>query len=101
MDEEELAPLPLSRMRSINKPSFWVYIAACMASYTIILLNYPYSVQRLRYSLMVAFCAFFVLFIELISQWLKNKQLAHYLSITCYVFEIGSILFFSFIIFYS
>src|SRR5437588_3329748 len=101
MDEEELAPLPLSRMRTISKPSFWIYIAACIVLYISLLLNYPYSVQRVRSSTMVAFCAFFVLFIELVSQGLKNKWVLHYFNIISYVFETGSILFFLFIILYS
>jgi hypothetical protein len=101
MDDKELAPLPLSRMRTVSKPSFWAYLVACMILYTYLLINYPYSVPRLRYSVMVAFCVFFALFLELISQWTKNKRIAHNLSIMCYVFEIASTMVFLFIIFYS
>jgi len=101
MDEEELTPLPLSRMRTISKPSFWLYLLACMILYTCLIFYSHRPMSNWRYSSFVAFCAFFVLLLELASQWVKNKRVAHYLGITCYVFEIASTLVFSFIIFYS
>jgi hypothetical protein len=101
MDEEELTPLPLSRMSTISKPSFWIYMAACMVLYAGLVFSSHNPTSHWRYSAMVGFCAFFVLLLELVSQWLKNKHAVRYLNIACYVFEIASILFFLFIIFYN
>ncbi len=101
MDEKELAPLPLSRMRTISKPSFWLYLLACIILYVYLAFNSHRPMSNWKYSSAIAFCAFLVLFLELVSQWTKNKRMAHNLSIACYVFEIASTMVFLFIIFYS
>ena len=94
--------LPLSRMATINKPSFWVFIMACIGLY---IANKVISPDRLDSSItdphdmLIMGAAFTGLLLNILTVSLTNKAIIHGLTIACYVFEAASIVVLLFLIF--
>ncbi len=74
----EGAPHPLARMVTINKPSFWIFLACCMFLYTCSKFTMPVNndeiVAHVIYSNFVCIAAFVGLFFNLIAGVIKNKR---------------------------
>jgi len=95
-------PLPLSRMATIDKPSFWIFILVCVGIYII---NKVLAPDRLNSSfthandLPIIGAAFTGLLLNILTVSLTNRAVTHALTITCYVFEAVSIIVLLFLIF--
>lgn len=98
MDEEK-DQLPLARMMSISKPSFWIYFLACAILFTCGLFKSHQPLTGWRVPSLIAICIFVALLLELISQRMKNEKTARFLATICYVFEAVSGIVFVFITF--
>jgi hypothetical protein len=93
MTEEE-QPLPLARMATINKPSFWIFIGACISLYIYNKITASDTVETKRYvlnNLFIFVAAFIALFLNLIALNVKNPAIKRIFNIACYTFEIGSL----------
>jgi len=93
MTEEN--PLPLARMVTINKPSFWIFIGACMLLYIYNKTITPDNGDRISYiqtGFFVWIAAFVGLFMNLIAGSIKNNKASRAFHIICYVFEIASVI---------
>jgi len=89
-------------MATINKPSFWVFIGACILLYIYNRANTPDTDDRTSYllnNLFIWIATFTGLFLNLITISLKNKKVNYVFSIICYVFEIASIVLLAVLIF--
>jgi hypothetical protein len=87
---EEPDQLPLARMRTVSRPSFWLYFLACAILYIYITFTAHNPASRWRHSAFIAFGVFIALLLELISQWLRDQKKARFLVMACYIFEIAS-----------
>ena len=91
---EEEPPLPLARMATINKPSFWIFIGACISLYIYNKLTTPDNGSTKSYvlnNLFIFLAAFIGLFLNLIAQTVKNASLSRIFNIVCYTFQITSL----------
>jgi hypothetical protein len=94
-------PLPLARMVSINKPSFWIFIGACILLYSYNKAITPDSGDLIKYVFTdnyIIGAAFAGLFLTLITGAAKNTKTKYVFGIVCYVFEIASLLLLSIMI---
>ena len=98
MTEETDRP-PLARMRTINRPSFWLFILSCMALYTCGIFFVPQITASMAVTSLLALCVFTALLLELVAQKIKNSKTAYYFTLACYVFEAFTIVTFALIIF--
>ena len=92
MTEDE--PHPLTRMITINRPSFWIFFVACVVLYV-----YNRSqdtseadvVRYAKYGNYVCLAAFTGLFLTLLADMIKKPQASRLFTIFCYMFEIVSL----------
>ena len=97
----EETPLPLARMVTINKPSFWIFIGACISLYIYNKFTTPDTGDRIAYIVMGFFvlgAAFIGLFLNLVSDAIKNVKIKKVFAVTCYIFEAVSIVLLSLMI---
>ena len=91
---DEKASLPLARMATIRKPTFWIFIAACMLLYICNKLAKPDTNLLAGYQTTETFilaAAFAGLFLNLIMAAIKNRPVTRVFNIICYGFEIASV----------
>jgi len=92
----EETPHPLTRMATINKPDFWIFIGACVVLYICDKLTTPdigdmsHHIANVNYVIGAAFAG---LLLHLVSSAIKNDNAIRVLAIVCYVFEIGAVIF--------
>jgi hypothetical protein len=97
----EETQLPLARMVTINKPSFWIFIGACILLYIYNKFTAPDTGDRIAYILKGFFvlgAAFIGLFLNLVTDAIKNVKFKRVFAIVCYVFEAVSIILLSLMI---
>ena len=90
----EETPHPAARMATITRLSFWIFFGACILLYVYNQITASDSLVTKSHSLnnfVIFIVAFAGLFLNLISITIKNPATNRILNITCYVFEIGSI----------
>jgi hypothetical protein len=95
-------PLPLARMATINKPSFWIFTGVCVLLYIFNKTNTPDTGDRSSYfsnNLYIWMATFTGLFLNLITMSFKNKKVNYIFNIICYVFEIASVILLAALIF--
>jgi len=97
MDEEK-DQLPLARMMSISKPSFWIYFTVCAVLFAYSILASRAPVADWRIPSLIALCIFTALLLELASQHIKSEKAANLLTNGCYIFEALSVIALLFII---
>ncbi|MGZ3752590.1 MAG: hypothetical protein ACXVA2_24835 [Mucilaginibacter sp.] len=97
--DEEPDQLPLARMMTIGRSSFWIYFMACTILFTFGLFKPHQPLTGWRVPSLIAICIFVALLLELISQRMKNEKAARLLTTICYVFEAASVIVFVFITF--
>ncbi len=98
----EETPLPLSRMAVINKPSFWIFLGACL-----LLSIYNKAVTQNSGDILshsfhndyIIIVAFVGLFLTLLNTAIKNITANRIFSIGCYVYEIASVVWLGVLIF--
>ena len=90
MDEDK-DQLPLARMMSISKPSFWIYftVYAVLFAYSILTAHTPMADWRMPS--LIALCIFIALLLELVSQRVKSEKAVTLLTNACYIFEALSV----------
>src|ERR1700759_1654754 len=100
---EELQSLKLSKMVSLNKPMFWIYLVACIILYiynrNIVLRDTANIIgpansdiiTHTRHYGIIGICAFTALFLELLATSIKNQPLTRVFTTICLLFEIISI----------
>jgi len=92
----EETPHPLTRMATINKPDFWIFIGACVVLYICDKLTTPDLADMSRHIAngnYIVGLAFAGLLLHLVSSIIKNDKTIRVLAIACYVFEIGTVIF--------
>jgi hypothetical protein len=100
----EDTPLPLARMVSINKPSFWIFMGACLALYVS---NKVLAPDTLDGSVIwtndfIIMCvAFAGLLLNMVTVFIKDETLNHVFSIGSYIFEAAGIIVLAFLVFAS
>jgi hypothetical protein len=97
----EETSLPLARMITINKPSFWIFMCACITLYIYNKYVTPDTGDRIPYLLKGFFvlgAAFVGLFLNLVGDAIKNTKFKKVFGIICYVFEAVSIVLLSLMI---
>jgi hypothetical protein len=88
-------PLPLARMATISRPSFWLFLILCLALYIYNKFFNPDNQQIPGYSrneIYILMAVFTGLFLNLAGSAFKTPGVNRILNIGCYVFEIVSIL---------
>ena len=89
MTEDE--PLPLARMATITKASFWIFLVACVALYIYNKAITPDNGDnRLFYintGYVIIGAAFIGLFLNLITSSIKGSRVNRAFNLACYVFE--------------
>jgi FtsH-binding integral membrane protein len=95
MKDEE--PLPLSRMATINKPSFWIFILACLCLYVANKMIAP-NTLNITFLLIIG-AAFTGLLLNILTISLTNKVVTRALTMICYIFEAISIVVLCFLVF--
>jgi hypothetical protein len=91
----EETPLPLARMATINKPSFWVFIVTCIFLYVYNKFSSPDTGDISSYVLngfFIFLAAFMALFLNLIAGEVKRQTVSRIFNAVCYIFEAGSLL---------
>jgi len=99
MHEDE--PLPLARMATINKPSFWIFMIVCLALYICNKMLVPDTLAAPVFDLneiAIIGVAFAGLFLNLVTAATNDKRLNEILTITCYVFEAVSVVVLAFMV---
>lgn len=96
---EENDQLPLARMATISRPSFWIYFGVCAVLFacTIFREHEPFSGWMVP--ALIAIGIFVVLFIELLIQHTKSEKTAKLLINISYILEAGSALVFLYLVF--
>lgn len=100
MEEEE--QLPLARMISINKPSFWIFFGVCLALYITewVLTRDTVRTNAFSVSQVVLLLAMFIgLILNIIAASIKNESLVRNFMICTYFFEIASVIAAAFLVF--
>jgi hypothetical protein len=100
MKDEE--PLPLSRMATINKPSFWIFILVCLCLYVANKMIAPDTLNSTfvePHDLLIIGAAFTGLLLNILTISLSNKVVASTLTVICYLFEAISIVALCFLVF--
>jgi len=88
MPEEK--SLPLARMVTINKPSFWIFIVCCMVLYVINKTLTPDTLDNSFVNpndLVIMGVAFAGLLLNLVCLYINDERLSRIFTISCYVFE--------------
>jgi hypothetical protein len=88
-------PLPLARMATINKPSFWTFIGVCISLYIYNKIIAPGTGDLAPYVLngfFIFLAAFIGLFLNLIAATIKSQAINRIFDIICYIFEMASLL---------
>jgi hypothetical protein len=89
-------PHPLARMATISKPSFWIFIGACMVLFVVNKFITPdtgdQTSNKLNNIIIIA-CAFIALLLNLVGGVIKNERLGRIFNKICLAFEILSITF--------
>lgn len=87
---KEETPLPLARMATIRKPTFWFFLAGCTALYIYnkvaspsVSIEDPYIFN----GLLIFIAVFIALFLNLIGLYQRSKKATTICTITGYVFE--------------
>ncbi len=102
MMQEDEEPLPLSRMATINKPSFWIFILACLGLYVANKMIAPDTLDSTfvePHDLLIMGAAFIGLVLNILTISLTNKILMGTLTMICYLFEAISIVVLCFLLF--
>jgi hypothetical protein len=100
MTEEE--PLPLARMATINRPTFWIFLGVCILLYIINKFLTPDTSDRSAYGLndiLIMSAAFVGLLLNLLTMYVKKEALSRKLNIACYIFEVAGIVLLMFMVF--
>ncbi|HTE01556.1 MAG TPA: hypothetical protein VK668_19850 [Mucilaginibacter sp.] len=97
--KEEIDSLPLSRMTTINRASFWIYFLACTILFSCAMLRPHKSVSGWMIPSLIGMSIFVILFLELIGQHVKKKRLARLIGNICHILEAVSVIIFVFLIF--
>jgi hypothetical protein len=100
MHNEE--PLPLSRMATINKPSFWIFILACLFLYVANKMIAPDTLDSTfvePHDMLIMGAAFTGLVLNILTISLTNKVVTSTLTVICYLFEVISIIALCFLVF--
>jgi hypothetical protein len=88
-------PLPLARMATINRPSFWLFLVLCLALYSYNKFFNRDNQQIPGYSrneIYILMAAFTGLFLILVTDAIKPPHLKRAFNIGCYIFEAVAIL---------
>jgi hypothetical protein len=83
-------PLPLTRMVTINKPSFWIFIVACMVLYVSNKALTPDTLEDPFVNtndLIIMGVAFGGLLLNVIGLYINDTQLNRIFTTSCYVLE--------------
>jgi len=102
MMQEDEEPLPLSRMATINKPSFWIFILACLCIYVANKMIAPDTLDSTfvePHDMLIMGAAFTGLVLNVLTISLTNQVLARTLTVICYFFEAISIVVLCFLVF--
>jgi len=100
MHNEE--PLPLSRMATINKPSFWIFILACLFLYVANKMIAPDTLDSTfvePHDMLIMGATFTGLVLNILTISLTNKVVTNTLTVICYIFEAISIVALCFLVF--
>ena len=100
--QEDEAPLPLSRMATINKPSFWIFIIACLFLYVANKMIAPDTLDSTfvePHDMLIMGTAFTGLVLNILAISLSNKIVMRTLTVICYLFEAISIIVLCFLVF--
>lgn len=100
--QEDEAPLPLSRMATINKPSFWIFILACLFLYVTNKMIAPDTLDSAfvePHDMLIIGAAFIGLVLNILIISFTNKAVTHALTTICYLFETISVVILCFLIF--
>jgi hypothetical protein len=100
--QEDEAPLPLSHMATINKPSFWIFILACLFLYVANKMIAPDTLDSTFVEpndLLIMGTAFIGLILNILAISLTNKAVTRSLTVICYLFEAISIIVLCFLVF--
>ncbi|WP_158990324.1 hypothetical protein [Mucilaginibacter sp. L196] len=95
-------PLPLSRMATINKPSFWIFILACLGLYVANKMIAPDTLDSTfvePHDMLIMGVAFTGLVLNILTISLTNKVVTRALTVICYLFEAISIVALCFLVF--
>lgn len=95
-------PLPLARMATINKPSFWIFMGACLLLYICSKLLTPDTVVDPvlgSNDLFIIGAAFAGLFLNLITSYTNDQPQKRILTLCCYIFEAGSVIVLAYMVF--
>jgi hypothetical protein len=100
MDEDK--PLPMGRMATITRSFFWIFLASLLVLYISNKMLDTTVTQGTIFGLndiLIIGAAFISLVLNLVTIGITDKQLNRILIITCYVFEIASIIILAFMVF--
>jgi len=89
-------------MATINKPSFWIFIVACLFLYVANKLIAPDTLNSTFVEpndLLIMGAAFTGLVLNILTISLSNKAITRALTVICYIFEIISIVVLCFLVF--
>ncbi|MHB8209697.1 hypothetical protein [Mucilaginibacter sp.] len=91
---QDEAPLQLSRMATINKPSFWIFMLACLFLYVankVIVSDTLDNTLVGSHDILIIGAAFTGIVLNILTTSLTNKDITRILTVICYLFEIVSI----------
>ena len=100
MDEDK--PLPMGRMATITRSFFWIFLASLLVLYISNKMLDNSIEQGTIFGLndiLIIGAAFISLVLNLVTIGITDKQLNRLLVITCYAFEIASIVILAFMVF--
>ncbi len=100
MDEDK--PLSMGRMVIINRSFFWIFMAAMLVLYISNKMLTTDIAEGSAFSLndiLIIGAAFISLLFNLVTNSVTDKQLNRMLTLSCYVFEIASIIILAFMVF--
>jgi hypothetical protein len=94
-------PLPLTRMISINKPSFWIFLTVCFILYVCAWQHDRLSADELvsLNSMLITGAIFIGLLLNIIAVSVKNRTLVYNIMIVTYFFEVASVIALAFLIY--
>ena len=86
-------------MMTITRPSFWIYFVACIVLFVCYIFMPHRPVFGWLIPSLITLSIFVILFLELLSQRVKNGRMAGLLVNACYILEAGCGLGFLFAVF--
>ena len=89
-------------MATINKPSFWIFILACLCIYVANKMIAPDTLDSTfvePHDMLIMEAAFTGLVLNILTTSLTNKVVIRALTVICYLFEVISIVVLCFLVF--